>query len=570
MITQYLAAPLTSLALAVTLTSASQCADTGNGPSLEQRLAQAQALIEPWASDNAPGLAVAVSLDDSVVFERGAGLANVEHGVAITPQTAFQVASVSKQFTAFAVLLLASEGRIDLDADIRTYVPELAPTPEPITITHLLDHTGGLREITSLTVMGGWLEDDIRERSRDLELILRQEGVNFPAGARVEYSNTGYMLLAETVARVSGVSFPAFVENRIFDPLGMERSAFRETRHDLIENRALSYFPTTDSFGAVIAANDTVGSTGLYTTVGDLLLWADNFETRRVGDDFVFDHMAERATAQDGADSVFAKGQELRIYNGIETWSHGGTDAGFRSFLLRAPEHDLDISLASNRTDFDSAGLAFALLDAFLDGAEGHAPQAGDDWSPATPDELAAFAGDYEIQPGMIFTIARTGDGLAFGALGAELEDFQAIPQVGERRFMLNPNADVTLVFDAPDGARSAGFDYTIGLHGSIRALRVELAPYDPTGLDLASYEGVYDSEELGTSYTVTVVDGVLTANHSRRPSLTLTPYQTDTFSSMNGGIRKAAFVRNSAGEITGFRASAPLVENVTFQRRPS
>ena len=181
----------------------------------------AQAIIEPWVSTDAPGVSVAVSIDGEVVFARGAGMANLEHELALTPESVFQVASVSKQFTAFAALLLVSEGKVGLDVDIRTYIPELALPPQTITVRHLLDHTGGLREQGTLTAMAGWLDDDIRTREQVLEMITRQRGVNFEAGAEVEYSNTGYILLAEIVARVSETAFEDFAASRIFEPLGM-------------------------------------------------------------------------------------------------------------------------------------------------------------------------------------------------------------------------------------------------------------------------------------------------------------------------------------------------------------
>jgi len=558
--------PLTSIAAALSL-GLTVSAQALAGPSAAD-LAQADALIENWVSDTAPGVSVAVSMNDEIVVLKGAGMANLEQGLPITPDSVFLVASVSKQFTAFAIALLASEGQVDLDADIRAYIPELHPHPQAVTVRDLLDHTGGLRESGSLASMAGWLEDDIRDPSRDLELIVRQQGVNFAAGARVEYNNTGYALLAEIVARVSGQSFPAFMQARVFSPLGMTQSRFPASRNDLIMGRATAYYPSQDGFKTVIAANETAGSTGLYTTPQDLLKWAENFETQTVGTPEVFEIMAERRQALNGEDAVFAKGQELRPYLGFDTWSHGGRDAGFRSFLLRVPEADLELSLVSNRTDFDSAALAFALMEIFVDDHPDYAPLEPASWSAAGPDELAQYAGDYELQPGMIFTIAVTETGLTFAPLGAPPQTAQALPQTGPRQFLLNPATDISLVFPAPGDQPTDYFDYTIGLHGAIRGHRVALAAFDPETVDLQPFAGVYDSEELGTSYTITVEDGVLVADHMRRPADRFTPYQTDTFSSMQGGLRKLAFQRDEHGQVTGFLGSAPLVENVRFVRR--
>lgn len=344
---------------------------------------RADKIVQPWVSEDAPGIAVAVSQGGRVVFARGAGMANLEHDQQITPNSVFQAASVSKQFTAFATLLLVSEGKVNLDEDIRTYIPELAEHPKTITVRHLLNHTGGLREISTLTVMAGWLDDDIRTQEQVLELITRQRGVNFEAGAEVEYSNTGYILLSEIVARVAGKPFEQFIEERIFTPLEMNNTHFPASRNDLIPGRADSYYLSDDGFKNIISAGERKGSTGLYTTALDLLKWTENFQTKKVGNAIVFALMAERAAAINGDIATFAKGQEQRAYNGLETWSHGGRDVGYRSFVLRIPEENFALSILSNRTDFDTAEMAFALVDVFLADAANHQIEVPETWEPA-------------------------------------------------------------------------------------------------------------------------------------------------------------------------------------------
>tara|TARA_R110002096_G_scaffold5484_2_gene25576 strand:- start:139 stop:1836 length:1698 start_codon:yes stop_codon:yes gene_type:complete len=527
----------------------------------------AQAIIEPWVSTDAPGVSVAVSIDGEVVFARGAGMANLEHDLALTPGSVFQVASVSKQFTAFAALLLVSEGKVGLDVDIRTYIPELALPPQTITVRHLLDHTGGLREQGTLTAMAGWLDDDIRTREQVLEMITRQRGVNFEAGAEVEYSNTGYILLAEIVARVSETAFEDFAASRIFEPLGMTDTRFQASRNTLIPGRAASYYPSENGFSNIVAAGEVMGSTGLYTSALDLLKWAGNFETRQVGDDFVFDQMAQRSAASNGDASTFGRGQELRPYNGLQTWSHGGRDAGYRSFILRVPEESFALSIVSNRTDFDTAKMAFALVDAFLSDASNYQEEADPVWEDAAPAELASYAGNYEMYPGVIFTIAAVDEGLTFAPLGTPAGEGQLMPQIGPREFSLSPQADISLVFEAPEHGRSESFGYQIGLHGALPGSRIELAAFDPALAELSDYVGRYRSTELGTSYELTLEDGALVAKHQRRPGFPLTPYQDDIFAGLSGPLQRVEFIRDDAGVVTGMLASAPLAERVVFER---
>ncbi|MEO0608506.1 MAG: serine hydrolase domain-containing protein, partial [Pseudomonadota bacterium] len=527
-------------------------------------------VMAPWRSERAPGVVVAISLNDEIVYADGAGMANLEHNLALAPDSVLQVASVSKQFTAFATLLLVAEGAIDLDADIRTYLPDLNATETVITVRHLLDHAGGLREQSTLAGMAGWRPDDVHTRAQIQALVRRQRGVNFAAGAEMEYSNTGYGLLAEIVAHASGQTFEAFMQARIFDPLEMQDTRFPTSRNTLIPKRAASYYPDGDGFNNVIVASEGTGSTGLYTSALDLLKWAENFETQTIGDPVVFDLMAERFSAENGAESTFAKGQEFRVYKGFDTWSHGGTDAGYRSFLLRVPSEDLEIAVISNRTDFDKATFAFSLADLYLpldpeDAAR--APEEPPEEPPedppvATAEMRAALAGDYELFPGVIFAIRAEPEGLTFAMLGASREDLEPLPQIAEREFLLNAQPERTLIFAAPERGQSPKLSYRLGLDGTIEAPRVTLAPFDAASVDLSLYVGRCHSEELDTHYELSQVDGVLGAKQARNPWFPMTPYQPDTFAGQ-GALQKLVFQRDEAGLIQGFYASAPLAENV-------
>lgn len=528
------------------------------------RLPAAEQIIAPWVSETEPGVAVAVSWHDEIVFARGAGLANLEHGLAITPDSTFQVASVSKQFTAFAVMLLASDGKIDLDANVRDYIPELPVTDTVITVRHLLDHTSGLREQNTLAAMAGWMPDDIHTRAQYFDLVTRQRGVNFPAGSEIEYSNTGYGLLAEIVARVSGQSFADFMQARIFTPLGMTRTRFPEDRSTLVPLRAVSYYPSGEGFRNVVAVNEATGSTGLYTSALDLLKWVENFETQIVGNAEVFALMEERFEASNGDAATFGRGQEQRVYNDLETWSHGGRDAGYRSFVLRVPDKDFDVAILSNRTDFDTAEVAFSLVDAFLSDDPDYRTKEVETWSPATPEQLAAYAGDFEIYPGVIFSIRAEGGGLTIASLGASRTGLQPLPQVGSAQFLLTEYPEQVLVFDEPVDGYSPALGVRHGLHGTIPAPRVELLAFDPDMVDLDDYTGRCHSDELNTFYDFTLSDGTLFAKHLRLPAFALVPYQPDMFAGA-GPLQKLEWVRDRDGQVIGFVASGSLAEGVQF-----
>lgn len=530
-------------------------------------LVSAEDLLQHWQTENEPGLAVSVMRDGEIAFSTGRGLANLEYAVPMGPDTPVHAASLSKQFTAFSIMLLAAEGLLTLDDDIRTYLPELYSRPEIVTIRDLLDHTGGLREQSTLFEMAGWRADDVTTQTQQWRLLARQQGSNFPAGAQVEYSNTGYAMLARIVERVSGQSFEAFTQTRIFDPLEMHATSFHTDLAELLPGRAYSYTPNGGGYAFQPFNYALVGSTGLQTSTADLLLWARNFQTRSVGSAEVFAMMAERADAENGRPSTFAKGQERRMYHGYVTWSHGGRDAGFRSFLLRVPAANFAVSVLANRGDVDAAAVAFALLDAFLADDPAYEAETPPAWQPATPEQLASFSGNYEIFPGLIFTIASDGQALSFSVLHGE--ERAPIPQIGERRFSLNPGQNISIDFVTGPEGEVAGFDYTLGLNGSIWAPRIELAPFEPDRVDMSGYIGRYFSEELLAAYEISLEDGVLRATHLRLPAVDLTPYQTDTFSGDRANFQNVEFVRTSDGSIAGCRVSGPLANDVWFQRLP-
>jgi len=269
----------------------------------------AAALLEPWLSDDAPGVAVAVMQNGDTVFSAGRGLANLEFEAPITPETVFNVASVSKQFTAFASLLLVSEGKIALEDDIRSYLPELQEMESKIKLGHLLDHMSGVREHTVLTEMSGWLEDDIRTNNQIMRLLARQKTLNFEPGTRYEYSNSGYFLLSQIIERVSGQSFSDFAKEHIFEPLGMNQTQFYTDRSEWISGRADSYATGREGFRKFISVSENTGSTGLHTTAMDLLKWARNFETRQLGTDQVFSLMQQRTTTAYGEPAILGRGK---------------------------------------------------------------------------------------------------------------------------------------------------------------------------------------------------------------------------------------------------------------------
>jgi CubicO group peptidase (beta-lactamase class C family) len=268
-----------------------------SGAWAEKRHTQVDALFAPWSGTTTPGCAVAVSRDGALDYARGYGMGSLEYDVAITPESIFHVASVSKQFTAFAIGLLAQDGKLSLDDDIRKYLPELPDYGQTVTIAQMVHHTAGMREEFHLMYLAGWRYDDPRTEADALRISAKQRALNFAPGAEPLYTNSHYTLLAMVVQRVSGKPLREFAEERIFRPLGMTDTRFQNGHTEVVRRRASGYRAAEEGRWRVsLPRSDFVGASNLMTTVGDLLKWDQNLIDARVGGRALVDWMQTSAT----------------------------------------------------------------------------------------------------------------------------------------------------------------------------------------------------------------------------------------------------------------------------------
>jgi CubicO group peptidase (beta-lactamase class C family) len=359
-------------------------------------------LMVVYDKPDTPGVALAITQDGAILYEQGYGSANLEYDIPITPETIFHVASVSKQFTAFAVTMLAAEGALSLDDDVRKYIPEVPDFGKTITLRHLIHHTSGLRDQWNLLAIAGWRLDDVITKQHILKLISKQTELNFEPGAEMVYCNTGYTLLAETVARVTGEPFPAWTAENIFKPLGMTNTHFHDDHQMIVKNRAYSYAPSPNGgYQKSVLSYANVGATSLFTTVEDLALWTSNLQDgSTVGGRAVVDQMHEPGVLNDGETLSYAFGLGISTFRGLDFVGHSGGDAGFRSYAGRFPEQQFVVVILSNHASADPAGLARQVAEVYL--SDDMEPPAAAD-SPAPPaDEtptpsltLTDFTGTY-------------------------------------------------------------------------------------------------------------------------------------------------------------------------------
>ena len=321
-----------------------------------------------------PGAALAVTRDGEIVYKRGYGMANLEYDIPITTTTIFDLASVSKQFAAFAITTLSHDGKLSLDDDIRTYLPDVPDFGDTITIRHLLHHTSGLRDWVQSLVIAGVAMEDVISFKHILKMARHQKALNFEPGTAYSYSNTGYNLLAEIVERVTGNSFREWTDANIFKPLAMTDTHFHDDHQMILKNRAYSY-QAVENGGFKHAVNNTtaLGSSSLYSTVEDLAKWILNFDNTQIGEQTVIEQMHQRGVLNNGEQISYAFGLNIGEYRGLKTVGHSGSWRGFRSHLMRFPDQKFGVVILCNLDTFNPLRLAEKVADLYL--ADALAPE---------------------------------------------------------------------------------------------------------------------------------------------------------------------------------------------------
>ena len=528
-------------------------------------------IFEPWSARGAPGCAVSVMRGGDILFAKGYGDANLEYDVPITPSSVFHVASVSKQFTAMAVALLVADGRVSWDDDIRRYVPELPDFGDTVTLRHLAHHTSGIRDQWSLLQMAGWRwGGDVITQGDVLDLLSRQTAVHFRPGNEYLYSNSGYTLLAVVVERVSGRTLREFTAARLFEPLGMTQTTFRDDHTMIVRDRAYAY-ESDRAGGYRLSIPDfaVVGASSLFTTVRDLARWNRNLRTGEVGGRDVLRQLRQRGALAGGARISYGFGLVHGTHRGRSTMGHGGTDAGYRSEFLRFPDEDLGVAVLCNVRTADPGRLARDAADVFLTSAPGAAgrrtrnrrgppvARSADGDSPrAAPDRqaLAALAGYYRRpQNDIPLQIVVRGDDLLLVEGGAG----RPLRPLAEGRFRIaGTTAEAT--FEPGDAATAP----TLRLGGPAGGVYTRAAPVTALPVArLAEYAGSYHSGDLDVRYVFRDENRRLVLSHRKLGRIRLVPTFEDGF---YGGGWYFTFVRENA-RVTGFTMSTSRAWKVPF-----
>jgi CubicO group peptidase (beta-lactamase class C family) len=513
------------------------------------------------SSSTTPGCAVGVAVNGRVVVEKAYGMADLEHDVPATPDTIFEAGSVSKQFTATAVLLLARDGKLSIDDPARKYVPELPDYGQPLTIRHLLTHTSGLRDWGDLVAIGGWPRGTrVYTQAHVLDIVSRQRALNFAPGTRWSYSNTGYNLAAVIVSRVSGQAFAEFTRARIFEPLHMARTSWRDDHTRIVKGRALAYDVTADGFRTRMPLENVYGNSSLLTTVGDLLKWNENLASPVVGDAAFVAQQQSPGRFRDGRTHGYAFGLMIGEYRGLREVSHGGATAGYRAHLVRYPEPRLSVAvLCNNGAAVNAEAAAHAVADVFLPGPANEPPPQ----SPyrLTRAEIEAAEGLYRNRDtGEWVTVAGTGGVLRVSSdrIPTRVENaLGELVSLSASRFV-SANGRIQWDLGRGDAARRTDPFGTVELFERV-------TPWQPTSAELTAFLGHYESDEAEVSIEVAVDKGGLVLKRRPDSVVTLTPVYADTFRDSQELVR---FRRDKAGAVRELSVATSRVWDLRFRRR--
>jgi CubicO group peptidase (beta-lactamase class C family) len=500
---------------------------------------------------------------------------DLNEDVHITPGTVFHVASMSKQFTAASVVLLAQQGKLSLDDDVRKYIPELPDFGQKITIRNLVYHTSGLRDQWALLGLAGWrYSEDLITDEDVMSVMKRQKELNFKPGERHVYCNTGYTLMGLIVKKVSGMSLREFTTKNIFEPLGMTHTHFRDDHAEIIKHNAVGYEQETGKpFEISITNFDTVGATSLHTTVEDLQRWDENFYQPKVGGAAFVQQMLERGKLNNGEQLEYAFGLVLGQYKGLPTVDHGGADAGYRSDMTRFPEQHFSVAVLCNSADTDPSALARQVADVVLAKeitASGTPPQ--EPAAKSTPgtavvltaEQMAAFTGLYWNRESDAFVKILVNNGKLGAYMGGD--ELLVLKPFGESEFHIadKPWGDeVKIHFVAASGDEPRRLERSDG-GGKPRVYKAE-QPFSPGGAELAGYAGEYVSEEIDALYRFVLDGEKLTLVRLKHEPDALRPAVRDVFTGEIGTVR---FARDASGHVSGFVLNAGRIQNFHFSKR--
>jgi CubicO group peptidase (beta-lactamase class C family) len=519
---------------------------------------QIDRLFAKAISDTLPGCVVGVDRQGAPRVYRAFGVTSLENPTPIDTATIFEAGSVSKQFTAAAIVLLAQRKKLSLDDQVRRWLPELSASLPPMTIRQLLHHESGWRDWGDLVELAGWPRGTRTFTMDDaLALLARQRSLNFTPGAEYLYSNSNFVLAALIIARASGQSFADYTRQAVFAPLGMTSTQWRADFSTVLPRRAAAW--SSDDSGLWhldMPFENVIGHGGLLTTVPDLLRWQANFATPALGGTAFVREMETPGLFNNGARNDYALGLGLGTSHGHRTVSHSGATAGYRAYVGRVPDKGVAVALLCNNGNLAGSTLGSALLDLAMGEAPvpepEHPPEFGDSAKTGARAQLAGtYRNERTEQP---VTVLAFADGITINTWTGyrATTDSTFVDEAGSRTVRFYPAS--------PKSPRQ--FRLVTAIQDSVTYTRVE--PWAPSAASLGKYAGRYHSDEVDADWTIAVKGGTLF--HIRRDGMPdpLQPRYQDSFTSASGWL---VLFRRSGRLVIGLDAGSTRTRKVGFRK---
>ncbi len=515
---------------------------------------------------NTPGCAVGIVKNDSIIFAKGYGMANLEYAIPNDPNTLFHMASVSKQFAGYAIVQLARQGKLKLEDDIHTWLPWFPDLKEKITIRHLLNHTSGIRDQWQLLAISGTRLDDVITQDHIIKILSKQNALNFKPGDQYSYSNSGYTMLAEIVKAASGRTLRQFTDSSIFKPLGMNQTHFHDDYTEIEKKRSYSYNRKDSShFSNAVLSYSVSGATSLFSTIHDMSKWLMNFYTHTLGDQKDIDLLTQKGKLNNGKELSYALGIANDTWRGWRQYSHSGGDAGYRTYVTVFPDLKMGFIVFSNLGDFNPGQKANAMAELFIKDTSSKKEEVKqnmrDSAAAVLKDTQAVkkFLGHYISDDGLPFSFELKNQQLHYqiydesNFLIKELKDSFSIPQAPEIKFIFNSIArDTTVDVITPDQV------YHLNKYTKDTAQSIEV---------LKKYTGTYYCPELETKYEMVLKEKQLYLTHFKYNDAKITLVGKDHLQNDHWWINHLMITRDAKKNITGFEVNSGRIMHLKFNK---
>ena len=509
----------------------------------------ADRVFAQWNRES-PGCAVGVAQNGRTLLTRGYGMANLETGTPINAETILESGSVAKQFTAAAVLLLMHDGKLRLDDRVQKYLPELPEYGRPLTIRHLLSHTSGLREWSNLMAVDGWARGSrVHSQEELLEGVFSQKELNYPVGDHYSYTNSGYGLLVTIIERVSGIPFTTFTTERIFKPLDMTHTSWRDDFERIVPGRAQAYSRRGNGWALEMPFEHVVGPGGMLTTVGDWLKWNEALDQRTLGG-WLVDSLESRATLTSGRKITYAMGVTVSDWRGQREVAHSGSTGGYSTYLMRLPDHRISVAVMCNGAGANATNFARQMAEPLVANLRPNTPA-----DTVAPDVAAAsrITGVYRS--------TRTYEPAYVGVAGPGGRGATPVRSLRDGRVMVG---NVPVLVDAGPDGRAQALRQLPASGDTIPFVFVSATPWTPSSSELSAFVGEYTSSEIRATWKASIDSGRLVLSARRGTRQALTPAYKDAFT---GTLGTVWFSRDAGGQVDAMHISAARLWNLRIPK---